>query len=149
MKHLRRYFIAGLVIALPVVATLWLITFLFSKLPMPPQELITKIIGEAMPMWVITAIYRILILISFFIVVTLLGAFATRTVGAKITAFFQRLLERIPLFNRIYKALHQITTALFGPGRKVFHQVALIEYPRKEIYTMVFITNETEERLCL
>jgi uncharacterized membrane protein len=146
MKRLRRYFIAGLVIVLPVLATLWLITFLFTKLPNPPHDLIYKIIGEEIPMWVVTGIYRVLMLVSFIVIVTLLGAFATRTVGAKITAFFQRLLERIPLFNRIYKALHQITAALFGPGRKVFRKVALIEYPRKGIFTLVFITNETEER---
>ena len=146
MKRLRRYFIAGLVVALPVVATLWLITFLFSKLPLPPEELINKIFGGGVPMWAATMIYRTFVLISFFFVITLLGAFTTRTVGARITLFFQKLLERIPLFNRIYKALHQITSALFGPGRNVFHQVALIEYPRKGIYTLVFITNDTEDK---
>ncbi|RLD12038.1 MAG: hypothetical protein DRI44_02140 [Chlamydiae bacterium] len=146
MKRLRRYFIAGLVVALPVVATLWLITFLFKKLPLPPEELINKILGGGIPLWVAALIYRTFILISFFVVITLLGAFTTRTVGAKITYFFQKLLERIPLFNRIYKALHQITSALFGPGRNVFHKVAIIEYPRRGIFTLVFITNDTEER---
>jgi len=146
MKRLRRYFIAGLVVALPVVATLWLITFLFSKLPLPPEEVISRLLSGSMPMWVATLIYRTFVLISFLVLITLLGAFTTRTLGAKITVFFQKLLERIPLFNRIYKALHQITNALFGPGRNVFHKVAIIEYPRKGIYTLVFITNKAEER---
>ena len=146
MKRLRRYFIAGLVVAMPVVATLWLITFLFSKLPLPPEEVISRILSGSMPIWVSTLIYRTFVLLSFFVVITLLGAFTTRTLGAKITSFFQKLLERIPLFNRIYKVLHQITSALFGPGKNVFNKVAIIEYPRKGIYTLVFITNETEER---
>ena len=146
MKRLRRYFIAGLVVTLPVVATLWLITFLFTKLPLPPEEVINRILSGTLPIWVVTLIYRTFILISFFVVITLLGAFTTRTLGAKITAFFQKLLERIPLFNRIYKVLHQITSALFGPGKNVFSKVGIIEYPRKGIYTLVFITNKTEER---
>ena len=146
MKRLRRYFIAGIVVALPVVATLWLITFLFSKLPLPPEEVIGRILSGSMPVWVVTLIYRTFVLISFFVIITLLGAFTTRTLGAKITVFFQKLLERIPLFNRIYKVLHQITSALFGPGKNVFSKVAIIEYPRKGIYTLVFITNEAEER---
>jgi len=146
MKRLRRYFIAGLVVALPVVATLWLITFLFSRLPLPPEEVISRILRGSMPIWVATLIYRAFVIISFFVVITLLGAFTTRTLGARITVFFQKLLERIPLFNRIYKVLHQITSALFGPGKNVFNKVAIIEYPRKGIYTLVFITNEAEER---
>ncbi len=146
MKRLRRYFIAGLVVALPVVATLWLITFLFTKLPQPPEEIINRILSGSLPMWVVTLIYRTFVLISFFVIITLLGAFTTRTLGARITNFFQRLLERIPLFNRIYKVIHQITSALFGPGKNVFNKVAIIEYPRKGIYTLVFITNKTEER---
>jgi uncharacterized membrane protein len=97
-------------------------------------------------MWVVTIIYRAFVLISFFIFITLLGAFTTRTLGARITIFFQKLLERIPLFNRIYKVIHQITSALFGPGKNVFNKVAIVEYPRKGIYTLVFITNKTEER---
>ncbi len=146
MKRLRRYFIAGLVVAMPVVATLWLITFLFTKLPLPPEEVISRILSGSMPIWVSTLIYRTFVIISFFVIITLLGAFTTRTLGAKITAFFQKLLERIPLFNRIYKVLHQITSALFGPGKNVFNKVGIIEYPRKGIYTLVFITNKTEER---
>ncbi len=146
MKRLRRYFIAGIVVALPVVATLWLITFLFSKLPLPPEEVISRILSGSMPIWVATLVYRTFVIISFFVIITLLGAFTTRTLGARITVFFQKLLERIPLFNRIYKVLHQITSALFGPGKNVFNKVAIIEYPRKGIYTLVFITNEAEER---
>ncbi len=145
MKRLRRYFLAGLVVALPVMATVWLVTFLFTLLPEPPQELIELVLGKEQPKWLPTLVYRTLVLVGFISAITLLGAFATRTIGARITAVFQRLLERIPLFNRIYKALHQITSALFGPGQQVFRKVALIEYPREGIYTLAFITNETEE----
>jgi len=145
MKRLRRYFLAGLVIVLPVVVTLWLLTFLFTKLPAPPRKFMEYIFGGQLPVWITILIYRTFIIVAFLTAITLLGAFATRTVGAKITAFFQRMLARIPLFNRIYKALQHITSALFGPGKQVFRKVGLIEYPRKEIYTIVFITNDTED----
>ena len=146
MKHLRRYFITGLIIVLPVIVTIWLITFLFSLLPGPKTpEFFINLIGETKPEWLPVLIFRLLILIILFTGITLLGAFATRTIGSKITKFFERLLERIPLFSRVYKALKQITDALFGHGSQVFKKVAIIEYPRKGIYTMVFITNETDK----
>ncbi len=146
MKHLRRYFITGLIIVLPVIVTIWLITFLFSLLPGPKTpEFFINLIGETKPGWLPVLIFRLLIIIILFTGITLLGAFATRTIGSKITKFFERLLERIPLFSRIYKALKQITDALFGHGSQVFKKVAVIEYPRKGIYTMVFITNESDK----
>ena len=55
----------------------------------------------------------------------MLGAFATRTIGSKITRFLEKLLERVPLFSRVYKALKQITDALFGHGSQVFKKVAV------------------------
>ena len=148
MKHLRRYFITGLIIVLPVIVTIWLITFLFSLLPGPKTpEFFINLIGETKPTWLPVLIFRLLIIIVTITSITLLGAFATRTIGSKITNFFERLLERIPLFNKIYKALKQITDALFGKGSQVFKKVAVIEYPRKGIYTLVFITNENDKLL--
>jgi len=145
MKHLRRYFITGLIIVLPVIATIWLLTFLFSLLPGPKTpEFFINLFGEIKQNWIPVFIFRFLVLIVLFVAITLLGAFATRTIGSKITKFFEKLLERIPLFNRIYKALKQITDALFGHASQVFKKVAVIEYPREGIYTLVFITNESD-----
>jgi len=91
MKHLRRYFITGLIIVLPVIVTIWLITFLFSLLPGPKTpEFFINLIGETKPTW-------------------------------------------LPV--------------LFGKGSQVFKKVAVIEYPRKGIYTLVFITNENDKLL--
>lgn len=147
MKILRRYFFTGLVIILPVIATIWILTFLFTLLPAVPENLSNRIIGETQIKWLPDILFRLIVLIAFVIIVTIVGAFTSRTIGARITRFFQAILERIPLISRVYKALQQITTALFGPGKQVFRRVGLIQYPREGLYTLAFITNDTEKRL--
>lgn len=145
MKPFRRYFFTGLVVVFPVMATVWILNFVFSFLPAVPEFLHDILLGGVVK-WLPDVIFRIGVIIAFFVIVTFIGAFATHTIGARITAFFQGFLERIPLINRIYKAIQQITTALFS-GKQVFRRVGLIEYPRKGLYTLTFITNDTEKRM--
>jgi uncharacterized membrane protein len=51
-------------------------------------------------------------------------------------------MTRIPLANRIYNAVQQISTAFLGSTRSIFHTVVLLEYPRKGIYSLGFLTTE-------
>jgi uncharacterized membrane protein len=149
MKRLRRYFLAGLVVVLPIFASVWLLVFLFFALTSVTPRLVEIVFKAVEIPWLPNLVFRLLVLIAFVTLVTLLGAFATRTIGKRITTAFQRLLERIPLFNRIYTALKQILHALFmfDSGEVGFKRVALVEYPRKGIYTVAFVTSETDLRL--
>ncbi len=147
MKTLRRHFLTGLVVVLPVIATIWLLTILFTWLPAVPEWLSKMIVIETERKWLPDFLFRLLVLIAFVTIVPIVGAFTSRTIGARVTRFFQAILERIPLINHVYKAIQQITAALFSPGKQVFRRVGLIEYPRKGLYTLAFITNDTEKRL--
>ena len=149
MKRLRRYFLAGLVVVLPIFASIWLLGFLFFALTNVTPRLVEIVFkGVELP-WLPGLVFRLLVLIGLLAFITLVGAFATRTIGHRLTSWFQRILERIPLFNRIYSALKQILHAvlMFESSEIGYKRVALVEYPRQGVYTLAFITSDTGPRL--
>lgn len=147
MKRLRRYFFAGLVIVLPIVATIWLLNFIFDMMTGWSTSIAEYYNVEFV--WYHRIAVQGIVLVLMVVVITLLGAFATRAIGSRITVLFQRSLEKIPLFNRVYGVTKQVINAfaMLNSKNSEFKRVALIEYPRKGIYTMAFITNETGQTL--
>ncbi len=71
------------------------------------------------------------------------GAIARNYFGRKIVIFGDKIVERIPLINRVYGAIKQISQAFFSSKREVFKKPILFEYPRKGIYSIGFYTQDT------
>ncbi len=78
------------------------------------------------------------------IILLILTGFAAHNVfGHKLIQKSQRFLNQIPLVNRIYYAVEQISQAIFSGKREVFKRAVLIEYPRKGIYSIAIMTADT------
>jgi len=78
------------------------------------------------------------------IILLILTGFAAHNVfGHKLIQKSQRFLNQIPLVNRIYHAVEQISQAIFSGRREVFKRAVLIEYPRKGIYSIAIMTSDT------
>jgi uncharacterized membrane protein len=133
---LRRYLIAGLVVILPIWITLLILSFLvdlvdrtFSLLPRQLQP--DVLLGVHIPgLGIIFALILIL----------LTGMLVTNFVGNWFLAIWESFLSRIPLVRSIYMAVKQVLNSLFTPGGEAFRKVLLIEYPRKDIWTIAFQT---------
>ena len=67
---------------------------------------------------------------------------ASNLIGKRLIRFIQKGLESIPLFNRVYVAIRQISETLLSERSNVFRQVALVEYPRRGTYSLCFVTSE-------
>jgi uncharacterized membrane protein len=134
LVHLRRYLIAGIVVILPIAVTAWVLWSLFSFLDVLPR----KIPGQ--PFAGIPGVGIVL----FLSVIILVGIFATNLIGKRMISFGERIMARIPLANKIYTAVQQISTALLGQKRSIFSRVVIVEYPRKGIYSLGFVTSEAE-----
>ncbi len=151
MKHFRRYFFAGLVIVLPIVASIWMLNFIFNLMTGWIMRLTLRITNyyDVDFLWYHLMALRVIVLIIMVVSIMLLGAFATRAIGSRITNLFQRSLGKIPLFNRVYGFSKQVINAfaMLNSRDSEFKRVALIEYPKKGIFTMAFITNQTGPRL--
>jgi uncharacterized membrane protein len=147
MKHLRRSFLTGLVIIVPIVVALWLLKVIFYMLTATALSVIDYVWGEVVfTQWQLLLL-RVAALVVTVVFITLVGALTTRSIGGRLTGFFDRLLERIPLFNIIYRSFREITAAILGTDRQIFKQVVLVEYPRRGAFVIGFVTNTTSTKL--
>ncbi len=138
MRLLRKYFIAGLLVWLPLAATVIVIKLLIELLNktillFPPELQPETLFGISIPGFGI--IIGVLILV-------LTGVFAANLFGRKLVGIWEAILGRIPLVRTIYSSVKQVLETLFSSNSESFRRVVLIEYPRKEIWSLGFQTNE-------
>ncbi len=143
-RRIRGYFLTGLLVLIPVVLTGWIIWKLFLAIdgilrpyvhPFLADRFGIDLLGE-------TQIPGIgFITLTLAIIAT--GAIARNYFGRKIVIFGDKIVERIPLINRVYGAIKQISQAFFSSKREVFKKPVLFEYPRKGIYSIGFYTQDT------
>jgi len=131
---LRRYLITGIVVIAPAAITVWILWNLFAVIDRSAKALLGQAVADVPGVG----------FVIFFAVIILVGIFATNIIGKRMISFGERIMTRIPLANRIYKAVQQISTAFLGSNRSIFQKVVLIEYPRKGIYSLGFMTAEGE-----
>lgn len=139
--RLRNYFLTGLVIAAPVSITIYL-TWTF----------IQWIDGWVKPL--IPAVYNPDTYLPFsvpgggllfaFLSITLLGFFTAGIVGKTIIRYGETLLGRMPLVRNLYQGLKQIFETVLSDSSKSFQRAALLEYPRRGLWAIVFISTETK-----
>ncbi len=141
---LRNTFIAGLLVLIPTAITIYAFYFVFSKLnnllTLPRLTKIVSLFGVDLP-----ASFDIpfLSVIATIILIFLVGLLTTSYVGKKIIQSLEKALDRVPLFRTIYQATKNIMEAIANPDKNAFRQVVLLEYPRKGIYAVGFITSDT------
>jgi len=140
MQFLRKNFIAGLLIVLPVIISVYLLLVLFHFLDGILGKLINKLLlyhyGYTIPG--LGIIFGVL-------VIFLVGFLATHLISRRALSLLENWFTRFPLIRRIYPASKQIINFLFTDTKSAFKKTVLIEYPRKGIYTLGFLTNEAAE----
>ncbi len=134
MSKIRQIFITGLLTIMPLVATVYIVYLLFS--------LMDSFIGEVLRYFVGYYIPGIGMVISI-ILIFVAGFIATNVLGSKILDFFEALLNKIPVVKKVYFGIKQILNAFSLQGKQLFRKVALIEYPRREVYAIGFVTGES------
>lgn len=142
MQRLRRYFIAGLLVWLPIVTTSVVLMFAIrlidrTLLLLPPKFRPESLIGFEIPglgviLTVILLLFTGLIVANFF--------------GRRLVAAWESLLARIPLVRTLYGAVKQITVSLFADASQSFREVVLVEYPRRGLWMLAFVTGETPKQ---
>ncbi|MEE8581540.1 MAG: DUF502 domain-containing protein [Myxococcota bacterium] len=137
---LRRDFLAGLVVFIPVGFTIlgvvWIVRRV-DRLVLPKVFDFVGFEGQIPFLGVITTLTAIL----------LAGALTRSFVGRAALRFWERVVDRIPVARSLYSILKQSTQAFIGsgPGRSSYRRVVLIEYPRKGIFTYAFVTGRVEK----
>jgi len=132
-KTLRRQFITGLIVTVPLGASILILYWIFSSIDNILQPLINQIFGHN------------IIGVGFGVTVVLIylaGVIARNVVGRRILRYGNSLLNRVPVFRWLYNGIKQIMESFSSPDKVGFMQVVLVEFPRKGIRAIGFITNE-------
>ena len=129
---LRRWFIAGLLVWLPLGATFLVVRVLAGVLD-------TSLI--LVPTDWRPAIPGIGILLSLLLIL-LTGALAANFIGRRALGWGESLLNRIPLVRSVYGGIKKLTETVFSENSTAFRQPILIQYPRKGIWSIAFVTSE-------
>jgi len=133
---LRKYFITGLLILVPLAITFWVILSVIgvmdqSLLLLPPEWRPEALLGRRIP-----GVGTILTLLIIFVT----GLLTRNFIGNYVVAGWESLLNRIPIVNSIYSSVKQVSDTLFSPNGNAFRTAVLVEYPLKGVWTIAFVT---------
>ncbi|OUR65525.1 hypothetical protein A9Q79_00575 [Methylophaga sp. 42_25_T18] len=135
---MRKYLIAGLLVWMPLGITFLVVRAIVGFLDkillwLPAQYQPDILLGFHIPgLGVVLAV--VLVLATGMIVANLLGR--------RIVAAWEALLARIPLVRSLYAGIKQIMEAVLATDAKSFRKVLLIEYPRKGVWSLAFMTSD-------
>jgi uncharacterized membrane protein len=141
MPALKRYFLTGLLILVPLGVTFWVMTALVgamdqSLLLLPPTWRPDFWLGVHIPG---------LGMILTGVVVVLTGMFAANLIGQRMLKVWDGLLHRIPVIKSIYGSVKQVSDSLLSGSGMAFKKVLLVRYPHPEAWSLAFQTNVPDE----
>lgn len=130
---LKKYFITGMFVIVPVWATYYVLTSLLGVIDSILADLPAYVLGHRLPgMGIITLVLFVL----------LVGVLFTNYLGGQIVKMGDELLHKVPLVRGVYFTVKQIMETF--SMKQQFHGVALVEYPRKGSYSIGFMTSEID-----
>ncbi len=135
LKNIRRSFLRGLAIIIPMVITIWVLWLIFQVIDGIASPFY-RYIGLDIPgLGFLTAI----------VLIFLLGAFSRYFIVKFSFRIIERIFLNLPLAKSVYSGARELINA-FSPEKKsgTFQEVCMVEYPRKGVYTIGFITNKLD-----
>ncbi|HEX5674533.1 MAG TPA: DUF502 domain-containing protein [Azonexus sp.] len=138
---MKRYFITGLLIWVPLGITLWVLDLLIGTL----DQSLTVLPAEWQPEAFIGMRIPGLGVILTLLVIVLTGVFGANFFGQKIIDFWERQLIRIPVVKTIYSSVKQVSDTLLSGNGHAFRKVLLVRYPHPQAWALAFQTNVPSE----
>lgn len=140
---LKKFFIAGTLVWVPIIATIWIIQLLvnlFDQLLalLPKQYQPHSILGLHIPGLGIA-------LAS--IVIILTGVLVTNILGNKLMQWTDSFLKHVPLIGALYTTIKQMLQTIMSSDGKSFRKVLLIEYPRQGLWSIAFQTSHASQQI--
>jgi len=135
IRTIRKHFIAGIFITVPLAASFWVLNWVFVNIDETLQPFIELIFGRK----IIGVGFGVTV-----ILVYIVGVIASNIFGRRVLIFVERLVTSVPLLRQLYRGFKQVSDSISGlPGKKAaFREVVLVEFPREGMKTLAFITND-------
>ena len=133
---MRKYFITGLLILVPLAITLWVLNLIIGTMDQSLLLLPERWRPETLVGFHIPGLGTIMTLLIVFIT----GLLTQNFVGNYVVVVWEALLKRIPVVNSIYSSVKQVSDTLFSSSGNAFRKALLVQYPREGCWTIAFLT---------
>lgn len=132
---IRKYFITGLLIWVPLAITLWVLNFIITtmdkSLQLLPEPWLKALLSLHVPG------FGVILTLA---IVLITGLLTRNFIGQRLVIFWERLLGRIPIVRSVYSSVKQVSDTVLSDSGQAFRKALLIEYPRKGVWTIAFQT---------
>ena len=136
---IRGYFLAGLLVIVPLGAVIFVISAILELMDRALGVIPQKFHPEAYLPFKIPGLGLAL----FIAIVLVTGVLVKNYIGRRVVDFGEYMVSKIPLVRPLYGAVKQLILAIFGDAHDAFKRVVLVEYPRKGVYSLAFVTAKT------
>ena len=133
---MKKYFITGLLIWIPLVITLWVLNLIVSTMD-STLLLLPESLQPAT--WLGVNIPGLGVVLTL-LVLLLTGLFAANIIGQRLVNMGEGLLARIPVVKSIYNGVKQVSDTLFSSSGQAFRRALLVRFPHSEAWTIAFLT---------
>jgi uncharacterized membrane protein len=134
---LKRYFITGLLIWVPLGITAWVLSLLVGTMD---QSLLLLPESWRPKSWLGFSVPGLGVVLTL-VVILLTGVFAANLIGQRLIAFWEKALARIPVVKSIYYSVKQVSDAVFSGTGEAFRKVLLVRFPHTQAWSIAFQTN--------
>lgn len=133
LKKIRTHFVAGLIVVVPVAASVLILIWVFNGIDNILQPIIRAIAGHE-----IRGVgFGVTIVLIY-----LVGVVTRNFIGKRLEKYGNSVMMRVPVFRSLYSGIRHIMQTVAAPDKTSFMQVVLVEFPRKEMWTLGFVTKE-------
>ena len=141
LAKFRRFFLTGLLVTAPIIITIYVTWLVITFIDVKVASLLPEYLDfrKALPF----QIPGLGLLIVIF-VITLIGAITPGLIGRNLLKLGEMILFKTPVIRTIYSSIKQIMETVMSTNSKSFKEVVLVEYPRKDIWVIAFVTSSVK-----
>ena len=133
---MKKYFVTGLLIWIPLVITIWVLKLVVDTLD---QSLLLLPMRMRPDNWLSVHVPGLGVLLTL-LIVFLTGVITANIVGQRLVQLWHEILHRIPVVNSIYSSVKQVSDTLFASSGEAFRKALLVQWPREGMWTIAFLT---------
>jgi len=141
MGIVKKYFLTGLLVLVPVAITLWVlnlvVTTMDQTLTLLPLSVRSRFPFSIPGMGVVLTLG----------IVLLTGLLARNIIGHRLLQWWEAFVRRIPVVSSVYSSVKQVSDTLFSPSGQAFRQAVLVQFPRVGAWSVAFVVGDPGVRL--
>lgn len=132
---IKRYFITGLLVTLPIAGTYFVLRALLTGL----EGVLGTLIKERFEGHYYPGLGIFVLIVGIF----LIGLLTANVLGNWVISKYENILDRVPFVRTVYSAIKSVIHTVSMQGKENFKGVVLVEFPRRDMYLLAFVVNET------